>query len=277
MAELPFLVDIYGLFGPGQVRIVYREEPAPAIPALEATVADAWIEQMEIARQRGCHLYNGQIVRLLRYRVDDDHLLMEGGPSDFAHFIGTNYLNYHRAEEFGWNVFSNPIGVSGIVITRDDWILYGRRNDRVACHPGYVQAFGGSLEMRDRQPDGTFDAFACVLRELHEEAGVRDADVTETTCLGMARDRQIRQPELVFDVRIRQSREEMADRLRHDDPEQEHAEIVACQDIPEAIVPFVRRMAPVSPVAIGALFLHGRRRFGDGWYEKASQDLCQSQ
>jgi len=277
MAELPFLVDVYGLFGPDQLRIVYREEPAPAIPAVEAMVAQTWDEQMKLARQRGFHLYNGHIVRLLRHRVEDTHLLMEGGPSDFAHFVGTNYLNYHRADEFGWDVFGNPIGVSGILITCDGWILYGRRNQKVACHPGYVQAFGGSLEMQERQPDGTFDAFACVLRELQEEAGVQPEDVKKTVCLGMARDRQIRQPELVFDVRIRQSREEMANRLRYDDPEQEHEEIVACREAPEAIVPFVQQMAPVSPVAIGALFLHGRQHFGSRWYEQASQDLCQPQ
>ncbi|MGQ9650647.1 MAG: NUDIX hydrolase [Phycisphaerae bacterium] len=277
MAELPFFVDVYGLFGPDQVRIVYRDEPAPAIPALEAMVADAWAKQTELARQRGFHLYNGQIVRLLRYRVHNGFFMMEGGPSDFAHFIGTNYLNYHRANEFGWTAFSNPIGVSGILVTDDGWILYGRRNHRVACHPGYVQAFGGSLEIGERRADDTFDAFACILRELDEEAGVQEVDVAETACLGMARDRQIRQPELVFDVKIRQRREEMLDRLRHDDAEQEHAEIVACQDTPEAIVPFIRRMVPMSPVAIGALFLHGRRHFGDRWYEQAAQDLCQPQ
>lgn len=275
MTELPFIVDVHGRFRRDQVQIVYRDEPAPVIPDLEEMVARAWRGHLNNAGLRGYHLYNGRIVRLLRYRVEDNRLLMEGGPSDFAHFIGTNYLNYHRASEFGWDTFSNPIGVSGILITRDGWILYGRRNERVACHPGYVQAFGGSLEVQELQADGTFDAFACVLRELEEEAGVRDCDVTEITCIGLARDRQIRQPELIFDVQVRQSREEMADRLRHDDPEQEHAEMVTCRDEPDAIVPFIRTAGLISPVSVGALFLHGRRRFGDDWYEQATRDLCQ--
>ncbi len=276
MAELPFVVDVYGSFRSDQLEIVYRDEPAPAIPALEAMVGRTWAEQVEQARQRGSLLYNGQVVRLLRHRVEDGRLLMEGGPSDFAHFMGTNYLNYARVEEFGWEAYSNPIGVSGIILTRDGWILYGRRNHRVACHPGYVQAFGGSLEAHERRPDGTFDAFACVLRELKEEADVEPEDVADIRCLGLARDRWIRQPELIFDVGIRQTREEMADRLRHDDEEQEHAEIVACADEPAAIVPFVRRMEPISPVSVGALFLHGRRRFGEEWYEQAARDLCEN-
>ncbi len=275
MAELPFIVDVQGLFRRHQLQIIYREEPAPVVPAIEEMVARAWQDQLDTARRGGFRLYNGRIVRLLRHRVEDGRLLMESGPSDFAHFIGTNYLNYHRAQEFGWDAFSNPIGVSGIVITCDGWILYGRRNDRVACHPGYVQAFGGSLEVGELRPDGTFDAFDCVLRELHEEAGVQDSDVTEIVCVGLARDREIRQPELIFDVHVRQSREEMANRLRHDDPEQEHTEIVMCRDAQDAIVPFIRTVGLMSPVSVGALFLHGRQRFGADWYEQAARDLCQ--
>lgn len=273
MTEVPFIVDVYGLFRPGQLQIAYRDEPAPAIPALEAMVSATWAEQLETARQRGFRLYNGQVVRLLSHEVKDGHLLMVGGPSDFSHFLGTNYLNYHRADEFGWEAFSNPIGVSGILVTSDGRILYGRRNHRVACHPGFVQAFGGSLEIGELRPDGTFDGFACVLRELDEEAGVQSSDVTDMACLGLARDSRIRQPELVFDVSVRQTRKEMANRLRHDDPEQEHAAIVDCRDHPEAIVPFIQASAPVAPVAIGALFLHGRRRFGDAWYEQAIREL----
>jgi 8-oxo-dGTP pyrophosphatase MutT (NUDIX family) len=275
MSDLPFIVDAVGAFSQGQLRIVYCDEPAPVIPELEAMVAAIWAEQLEIARQRKFRLYNGQMVRLLRHRLEDGRLIMEGGPSDFAHFMGTNYLGYQRGDEFGWESYSNPIGVSGLLRTSDGWILYGRRNDRVACHPGYVQAFGGSLEAHERQPDGSFDAFGCVLRELSEEAGVQPVDVAEIVCLGLIRDREIRQPELIFDVQIRQSREEMADRLREDDPEQEHAEIVVCRDAPEAIVPFIRAMGLMSPVAVGALFLHGQRSFGSGWHEQAIRDFCQ--
>jgi 8-oxo-dGTP pyrophosphatase MutT (NUDIX family) len=274
MCDLPFVVDVVGPFGREQLRLVWRDEARPPHAGLDALVAETWAGYLDESRRKGFLLYNGQAVRHLRHELADGTLTIEAGPTDFAQFIATNYLNPHRAEEFGWDLYSNPIGVSAVVVTADGWILYGRRNERVACHPGHVQAFGGSLEADERRADGTFDAFTCILRELDEEAGVRPADVTELVCLGLIHDRVIRQPELVFDTRIRQDRAEMAGRLRHDDPGQEHAEIVLCRDEPEAIVPFIRQMTPMSPVAVGALFLHGSRQFGQAWYERASRDLC---
>lgn len=274
MAGVSFTVDVFGEFGPGQVRLVWRDEPRPAHPVLDALVAETWADQLETARQRGMLLYNGQLVRLLRQRLERGTLTLEVGPTDYANWMGTNYLHPHRGDEFGWDLYSNPIGISATVITSDGWLLFGRRSQRVACNPGDLHTFGGAIEVGEREDSGEFDAFASIRRELLEELRLTADDLTELICLGLIRDGRIRQPEILFDARIRQARAEMEGRIDPGHPHEEHDAVEACRDAPEAVIPFLRTVPRVAPIAVGALCLHGRRRFGERWYDETRAALA---
>jgi len=267
--EPVFCVNVFGTFGPEQVRIVWRDEPRPAHAALDAMVARTWARRMEEARLKGQMLFNGPLARYLRHRVEDDTLAIEVGPTDYANFLGTNFCNPNRADEFGWELYGNPVGTTATVIAADGWLMYGRRNQRVACHGGYIHTLGGGLEAGERDADGCFDGFESVRRELDEELGLKAEDITEMVCLGLIRDLTIRQPELIFDVRVRQERAELEARIDPSDPEQEHEALVAVRDTPAAIETFVATAERIAPVAVGAVLQHGRRYFGEDWYRAA--------
>jgi hypothetical protein len=264
-----FMVDLAACFEPGQVRVAWSSEVPPADPALEAMIARTWDDCVREARAGGIDLFNGRLARYLRHRVDNGILRIEVGPTDYAAFLGTNYHNPHRAAEFGWEHYSNPLGTSATVITSDGWLLYGRRSRYVACHAGYVHTFGGGLEADECEPIGHCDIFDSILRELEEELSLAGEDIERAICVGLIRDAIVRQPELIFDVHVRPSREQLEKRLEASPSAQEHDAIVAVRDEPETAVPFILAHRPIAPVAVGALLLHGRRRFGEAWYEAA--------
>ncbi len=272
MADVSFTVDAFGVFGPGRVRVVWRDEPRPANAPLDALVDRTWAEALREAKRSGAMLFNGQLARYLRHRVQEEALYIEVGPTDYAQFMSTNYLNHARGDEFGWDLFSNPIGTTATLITTDGWLLYGRRSARVACHAGYVHTFGGGLEAGERNAAGEFDTFGSVRRELAEELGLQPKDITSITCLGLIRDATIRQPELIFDACLTLTRAEVEARLSHDH-EREHDAVAACRDEPDAIVPFITTADLIAPVAVGALCQHGRRCFGEDWYEDAVERI----
>lgn len=262
--DWPFIVDVWGSFTPGQVRILWRDESRPPHPEMDALIEREWAHHVERVTVRGGVLYNGPLLRYLRHRVEGGLLTLEAGPTDYANFFCTNYLHPEWGERFGQGHFSNPIGVSGTVITADGWLLQGLRNDRVASHAGCIHTFGGALDLNDRDSQGGFDAFGSIRRELREELGLTEAKIEELVCLGLIRDAQLRQPELVFDVRVRLSRDEVASRIQPDDPE--HAGVVGCEDRPEAVGRFLAGRSNIVPIGVGALALHVRRRFGESAY-----------
>jgi hypothetical protein len=264
-SNLNLRLHALGPFSEGQVRMAWREDGQRIRPEVRALVDEVWSEQTDLARREGRSLFNGQLVRYLRHRVSDGCLKIAVGPTDYAHFLATNVLNACRADEIGWDQFSCPMGTSTTLLTADGWLLAGRRNERVAIHRNTVHTFSGGLEAKHKQADGAFDVFANMRRELAEELNIGHDDIVEMTCLALACDRQVRQPELIFDTEVSLTRDEIAARIDPTSPDEEHAEIVGCRCESDAILPFLQTCGKTAPLTVGTFCLVGQRRFRQEW------------
>jgi 8-oxo-dGTP pyrophosphatase MutT (NUDIX family) len=214
-------------------------------------------------------LFNGNLVRLVEALATSKKLHLELGPTCYRDFLGTNLHNAATLLRAGEQHLANPLGVSSTVITRDGFLVFGRRSAQVAFHTGHLHTFGGLLEPSDRDAVGRFDMFGAAVRELNEELGIRKEEIAEIVIAGLVRDRNILQPEVLFEVTLTLSRAELAARFDPTLPGQEHTGLEFVHDDPEAIVPFVRRSTPVAPVAAAAMLLQGRHAWGTDWYEQS--------
>lgn len=269
-ANLSLRVHAQGPFCDDQVRLTWHDDSPSVSEKVRALVAGIWSEEVKRAHREGRNLFNGRLVRYLGHRVSDGCLQIDVGPTDYAHFLATNVLNAHRAEEIGWEQFSCPMGTSTTLLTADGWLMVGRRNDRVAIHRGAVHTFSGGLEAGHRLDDGTFDVFANMRRELQEELNITKSNIVEMVCLGLICDRKVRQPELIFDTQVDLSSDEIMCRLDPGSRDEEHAEIVGCPCECDAIMPFLKSCGRIAPLTVGTFYLVGQRRFGQEWFEQHS-------
>jgi len=265
----PFLLQAAGGFSRSAVHVTRADRPTQVPPEIESLIETTWQEQTRDAAQQNKTLYNNKLAKLVGAATDGDKLALVMGDTDYRAFVGTNLCNAHTVASIGAEGLADALGTSALVVTSDGYLLLGRRNTRVFFHSGYLHTFGGMVESVDCTDDGKYDVFSALLRELREELRLADSEVVDIVCTGLVRDRSILQPELIFDVHVGTSRQHLIERFNpnHDD---EHTTLEHCDDLPEAIVPFVRRVAPITPVAISALLLHARREWGVGWYENAS-------
>jgi 8-oxo-dGTP pyrophosphatase MutT (NUDIX family) len=233
-----------------------------ARPEVEQLIDLAW---QAAAARPGVHLFDGPMCRLESWSATPERLSVVLSDTSYKKFLGTNLTNPDLMDRFGKAVLANPVGVSPALLTVDGFLMMGKRNASVAYYPNRVHPFAGALDPADANP---FDA---IRRELAEELGFTDADVTDIHCTGIAEDLGIRQPELIFLVRstrTKQQIESALDRTEHDDTwsipaNSEQVAKIFDNDDPASSEQF-------TPVALASLLLFGRIAFGQEFFDQAA-------
>jgi hypothetical protein len=199
-----------GEWSPQQVAVMWSRSTRRIVPEVERAIEQAW----STAQARlGDKLFDGPMCRLERWSASVDRLELTLSRTSYRPFLGTNLFNATLADTFGRDVLANPVGLSTALETSDGHLVLGRRNDAVAYYPNRVHPFAGALE-----PAELTDVFAEIRRELREELSLGDTDVTAIRCVGLAEDRSLRQPELIFvaaTTRTRREIEAQLDRTEH--------------------------------------------------------------
>lgn len=181
-------------------------------PDIQRAIDAAW---KEAQAQPGVLLFDGPLKRLESWRVEDGRLYLELSDTSFKPFLGTNLTHADLADKYSNDVLANPLGLSAALQSADGYLLFGRRSSGVAYHPNRVHPFAGSAV--------DLDVFGEMRRELAEELALTTDCLTDIRCIGIAEDRTIRQPELIFSVISTRTRSEIEQSL---DPT-EHTQIVA--------------------------------------------------
>jgi len=261
----PFVVEIDGRFAANQLFQVRVDAPRPTTSQVEEIIARTWEVEMNLAQQSGRTLYNGQIARLIRAESTESGIRLWIADTRYRDFLGTNVFNAAKVTRIGCEFLGDAIGTSAIVRTRDGLLVLGRRSERVAFHGGYLHTFGGMLEQADRRADG-YDLFSGMKREVMEELGAIDSEISDAVLIGLVRDRMILQPEILFDLDVTTTKPELSARFHPGLSDGEHSAIEFVPDDPEAIVRFLLHTAHIAPVAQAGLLLHGKHHWGKKWY-----------
>lgn len=243
---------LIGQWRPGQVACRWVDSTYAPTGEVCAAVEDAWA----VASARpGVHLFDGPMCRLEGHRVGDHRLELALSRTSYKQFMGTNMANL----PLGKSALANPIGMSCAVVSSDDMLLMGRRNDRVAYYPGRIHPFAGALE-----PGEPTDVFEEIRRELREELSLAGADVAELLCLGMAEDGLLRQPELIFLGRVGLPRARIESNLN----QQEHRSVWAVAPEADAVEAALEDVSAMTPIGVATLLLWGRGQFGEAWFNE---------
>jgi 8-oxo-dGTP pyrophosphatase MutT (NUDIX family) len=260
--RLSVLLSIWitGSWSRGAVHITRAPSTRRIVSEVEAIIESTW--QKGKARL-GDHLFDGPMCRMEHWRKTGDSLELSLSETSYRIFYGTNLMNAGALSQYGREVMANPVGVSTALQTSDGYLLFGRRNARVAYHPNRVHPFAGTLEPRDGE-----DVFSAVERELHEELKITAVEIESIRCIGIVEDDVIKHPELIFHASVRLTREQVESQLQRD----EHGGSVAIQNLRGAIGNALAD-EQFTPVAMGTLLLFGREGFGDDWLKRCASRM----
>ncbi len=230
----------------GQARRVVRE--------LEPLVESAW---SELLARPGVNVFDGPMTRLVSFNASRDRLDLEIAETSYKAFIGTNISHPEWIATHGRELMADPLGVSPLVLTADDYLLFGRRQAGMALHPNRIHVFGGMMDPKDAGPA------EAARRELREELSLDHHDIVECRCIGLAEDSLLHQPDLLFIAQCRLTRDALIAKL--DVAEHHDAWSIPATD--ESVVDAFSTEGALTPISCAAMLLWGRLRFGHEWFE----------
>ena len=263
-----FFLDVTGAFARDDVTVTWTDQRRQCNDELGRLIDQAWEVALWQARKAGQNLFDGPMCRLISYIAGDSRFEMTLGPVSYKEFVGTNQTQAYVRYLHGPEVLADPLGVSAAIISADGFLLLGRRSTHVMQYPERIHPVGGTVE--PRPDDGVPDPFSSMLEEFVEETGIGADAVEEITLLGLVRDKNTVQPELIFDVKVNVDAAAIRQAALTAVDAEEHTELVPVRDHPAAVVTFLQQsFSELTPVGLATLLLHGQQHWGSGWFAAA--------
>lgn len=261
-----FFLDVVGQFPPEHLAVRWSGHRRSEHPDVEASIEQTWAQRRQQASQEGCKLFNGALCRLVGYRQQNGHLQLQLGPVSYREFLGTNLVQPHIRYLHGPEVLADPLGVSAALTTTDGYIALTRRSELVVHYPRLVHPVAGMVEA-PAEPGELPSPMAALVAEVGEELGLPPAQLGRAVCLGLVRDKRIVQPELIFDLPVEVASAQLRAAARSAVDADENADLVLIRDDGPAVIDALKQYRQdLTPVGLAALLLHGRRRWGTGWF-----------
>ncbi|MDK2954764.1 MAG: hypothetical protein PWQ57_260 [Desulfovibrionales bacterium] len=145
------------------VRAAAASELAERIACRRAEIDEIW--EMGVAESQG-RLFNGRLLHFVSATPRQGVVDIQGFFVDYKAFWANR-----REPSLALDI--QPVGVSGLTITQDGWIMLARRSASVTQYPGRLELLpSGGIDDAHLANGGAIDHHAALLQELAEEAGV---------------------------------------------------------------------------------------------------------
>src|SRR5882724_1776693 len=190
-------------------------------------------------------LFDGLQVRLDSGQITDGKLILRTSLTSYSEFLGTNLSH----PDWPDSSLANPIGVSGIVLTEDGYLVLGVRAANLGEYCGYIDTIGGNLSPTLHVTNDEIDPFKAFSSEVEEELSIESGQIRSQLLTGLWRNAETMRPELVFRANV------SADRISVGQRGHEHTELIFLSSTPADIIEFCRQhAAEMTPSCKAALF-----------------------
>jgi len=270
---LEFEILTHGLYRPDQLYITY-DPPLrmPTTPTIQAWIDTLWEQKLVLAREQNIPLFDAPLFRFVEAEAKSDgtlHLVL--GDTGYKEYVTTRVPEFaqgRKREELG-----NALSVCSVVETSDGYILLDKRQG-VDVYVGRYHVIGGFFE---RDLDSTVsqqpDPFGAIRREIREETGILQSDMSEQFCLGVVYDTATPHAEMCFLTQLKIPLAQVFKRIPEEDEIKQLETLfvtkVSLRDF------LLKNHGNISATGEPNLLMYGGMRFGEAWFEEMMRYLIE--
>jgi 8-oxo-dGTP pyrophosphatase MutT (NUDIX family) len=226
-------------------------------------IGESWDRPVQGAKKSIKSPHAQRLCRLVDWHLDGNVLHLAFGPTDVQALLGTSWRSDGGIELWKRDQLSSVTGVCSVVATADHRLIVQRRSDQVIQFPGFLHVCGGMLEQTVMDGTTRVDPFAHMRLELWEELGIRAQNIFEMNCLGVIKDAETLQPEILFVTKLNVTADRFVGAAGP-----EHKELRIVKNAAEPLKDFLlSNVSQFVPVGFGCLAVFGEREFGHDWFE----------
>jgi 8-oxo-dGTP pyrophosphatase MutT (NUDIX family) len=243
------------------IKVSWQDRLFQLPPAYQAEADEFWQ-----AQQSKGH-FNGQMARLHSWHSAGPYLHIDLETADYKSLLFCHHHTQRLVTDSGESALARALGVSAVVQSNDNHIVFIKRSAQVGEYPNCYDLFGGHIDHR-LQTDGD-SVFVAMELELEEELGLAASDYA-LRCFGMLETVDHRKPELLFCARSRCSAQELVQLAGNARDAHEFEQVLILADEARAITGFLHDHDDISPSAYGCLYLYSQSRAN---HERKTQTL----
>jgi hypothetical protein len=197
-----------GTIDPEKIQFNYNSDRHLAISSNQVAEKNKIIENIS---KSGKKVEIKPLYKFFSLIEKEDSIILNLGYTDFGEYLLTDVTHPEWCDKYGPSIMSNPLSISAITVTSDNFILLGRRSDSVIDQPGMIQTLPGGFI---HPPESITDA---TIHELFEELAVDSNEIIKIIVIGLARMRKSGKPELLLKINLNLSLSEISSRCGIDD------------------------------------------------------------
>lgn len=199
------------------------------------------------------HIFNGKLARLKNFKVYENQVHLELQPTDYQTLLYSNAFTDEICRQGGKDILSRALGISAIVVSRDNFLLTIKRSARVGEYPNLFDVVGGHIDV---PPDNSApDIFNSMEQEIEEELGLAPHEV-ELALIGMIETTADFKPELVFTGRTDCSKDDILRKSQTASHKHEYYLIKSQPNTIDSVQESLYQPDKFSPSAYGCLSLY---------------------
>ena len=230
-------------------------EISPARKQLEDYYWESYQKQYPQSR-----LFNGILCQLRSYNFDTSPAQLTLGPIHFK----THFFSIHKGRNLSedQNCRMMGVGVSSVLISSDDQIVFIKRSREVAANAGQFDVFGGHINPEQHESlqngnDLVPDPFAAIFQELVEEANLSLENISNLEGLGLISNYSTSQYELVFHCFTTIDAKTIIHQAQEAQDRSEYSHIICIPNNTKKLELLCSKYAKdFSPSGLGCIWLH---------------------
>ncbi len=156
-------------------------------------------------------IFNGRLARLESWELKNSHCQFKLQPTDYRTLLYSNAHVDHIQSTWGRSFLSRTLGISAVVISSDDHLVFMKRSANVGEYPECFDVFGGHIDVPNGSAPNVFNSMA---QELYEEVGLERHDYA-LHLIGLVEATPNQKPELIFKSDVSLTADDIVARTHH--------------------------------------------------------------